>query len=197
MTDLFSLFRPRPESGAAAPAERRWSAQDPRAALQRRNLPNVPLLTHAGRPVRFYDDLVRDRKVVINFLYTACSNICTPTTRHLLEARTLLGEFGRDIQFYSISLTPLDDDPPALRAYMRSFGIDRDPGWTFLTGKPEHIEPLRAGLGFFSGNPAEDADLGNHAGMVRIGHEAQMRWGHASALTSGRAMARMIRFELV
>jgi len=38
-----------------------------REALQQRHLPNVPLVTHDGRDVRFYDDLVKDRKVVLSF----------------------------------------------------------------------------------------------------------------------------------
>jgi len=29
----------------------------------------------------------------------------------MLEAQRLLGDFGRDINFYSIMLMPLDDDP--------------------------------------------------------------------------------------
>src|SRR5262245_52567344 len=38
---------------------------DPRERIQRYHLPNVALVTHDGRPVRFYDDLVKDRKVEI------------------------------------------------------------------------------------------------------------------------------------
>src|SRR4051812_29242996 len=41
---------------------------DPRALLQQRHLPNLPLVTHDGEHVRFYDDLVKDKKVVVTFL---------------------------------------------------------------------------------------------------------------------------------
>src|SRR3954451_9325177 len=34
----------------------------PRARLQRQHLPNVPLVTHEGRRVRFYSDLVKDKR---------------------------------------------------------------------------------------------------------------------------------------
>lgn len=177
--------------------EQRWTAQNPREKLRQKHFPNVPLITHTGKTVKFYDDLVRDKKVVINLMYTVCSNICSPATRNILEARHQLGEFGKGVHFYSISLTPLEDDPAALRAYMQSFGIGA--GWTFLTGSPDHVDQVRQGLGFLGRNqsPQEDADLSNHSGMLRIGNEARMGWGHASALTSGRAIARMIRFELV
>lgn len=180
---------------AAAQRDRAWAPQNPRDHLQRRHFPNVSLVTHEGRAVRFYDDVIKDRKVVISFFYTSCSNLCTPATRHLVEAREMLGSLKDQVSFYSISLTPLDDDPPALRKYMASFGIDQ--GWTFLTGRPRDIDQLRTGLGFGGDDPKDVADLDNHSGMVRIGDEARLRWGHASVLTSGRAIARMIRFELV
>jgi protein SCO1 len=52
------------------------------------------------------------------------------------------------------------------------------------------------GLGFSQQEPNEDADITNHAGMLRIGNERMASWGHASAITTGKAVARMIRFEL-
>ena len=168
--------------------------QNPREQMRQKHFPNLPLVTHEGKDVRFYDHVLRDRKVVINFMYTVCSNICTPVTQNILEAQRLLGDLAKGIDFYSISLTPLDDDPAALRAYMKMNNIGR--GWTFLTGKPENIEQIRRGLGFAQRSPEADADLSNHSGMLRIGNERLVSWGHASATTTGKAVARMIRFEL-
>src|SRR3954470_5003562 len=39
-----------------------------RALVQQRHLPNLPLVTHDGRRVRFYDDLVKDKKVLLTFV---------------------------------------------------------------------------------------------------------------------------------
>lgn len=36
-------------------------------------LPNVVLKTHEGKSVRFYDDLLKDKIVLINFFYVTCS----------------------------------------------------------------------------------------------------------------------------
>jgi protein SCO1 len=176
---------------AAAPLAR---VDDPREQLRQNRFPNVPLVTHTGKEVRFYDDLLKDKKVVINFMYTVCTDICTPVTQNILQAQRLLGDFAKDIHFYSISLTPLHDDPAALRTYMKAFQIGR--GWTFLTGKPENVELVRQGLGFAQREAKDDADITNHAGMLRIGNEPMASWGHASAITTGKSVARMIRFEL-
>ncbi len=168
--------------------------QGPREQMRQKRFPNVALLTHTGKEVRFYDDVLKDQKVVINFMYTVCSGICSPVTQNILEAQRLLGDFARDINFYSISLTPEQDDPAALREYMQTQRVGKR--WTFLTGKPENVELVRRGLGFSQGSPADDADLSNHSGMLRIGNERMVSWGHASAVTSGKSIARMIRFEL-
>jgi len=181
-------------AGVMAAARTTPAVQNPRELMRQRRFPNVPLLTHTGKEVRFYDDVLKDKKVVINFFYTACTEICTPVTQNIRAAKLLLGDFAKDIHFYSISLTPISDDPVALRNYMNAHQVGN--GWTFLTGKPDNIERVRRGLGFAQGSPAEDADITNHAGMLRIGNERMVSWGHASSITSGRSIARMIRFEL-
>ena len=127
-------------------------------------------------------------------MYSVCNKICLPSTRNILEARQLLSDAGKDIHFYSISLTPQHDDPAILRAYMKANKIDD--GWTFLTGTQKNIDTLRRSLGFSSGDPVEDADASRHAGMLRIIDEPMASWGHASTLTSGKTIARMIRYEL-
>lgn len=168
--------------------------QDPREQMRLKHLPNVPLLTHNGEAVRFYDDLIKDKKVAINFMYTVCSKICVPSTRNIMEAQRLLGDTAKDIHFYSISLTPEHDNPAVLRAYMKANEIDS--GLTFLTGTEKNIYTLRRALGFATGNPVEDADMTRHAGMLRIINEPMVSWGHASTVTSGKTIARMIRYEL-
>ena len=37
--------------------------------------PNTELVTHDGKRVRFYDDILRDRIVLISFMYTQCDGI--------------------------------------------------------------------------------------------------------------------------
>ena len=171
------------------------SAADKASRERRRQLrtPNVPLLDHDGRTVRFYDDVMKDRKVVLNVMYTVCSNVCTPATFNLMEARRLLGEEAKDLHFVSMSLTPLSDTPEALRQYKKLHGIDER--WTFLTGKIEHVEKVQRALGFL-GDRATD-DLLSHSAMARVCDERNLRWSHINTLLSARSIARMIRFEMV
>lgn len=138
-------------------------------------LPDVPLVTHEGRRVRFYSDLVRDRVVFVNMMYAQCNDRCPPMTQSLLRVQQALGaRVGRDVFMYSISLLPEVDTPVDLQVYMALHRVG--PGWTFLTGAKDDVEELRFALGFADPDPRVDADLGQHIGMVRIGNDALDRW---------------------
>lgn len=148
---------------------------DSRRTVQESLLPNVEVLTHEGKKARFYDDLIKNKIVVINFMYAECTGICPGITANLKNVQSLLGDrVGRDIFMYSITLRPEDDRPKQLDHYVKMHSIK--PGWQFLTGKPRDIELLRRSLGFYDNNPELDKDRNNHIGMVRYGNEPRQWW---------------------
>ncbi|WP_225984469.1 SCO family protein [Noviherbaspirillum aerium] len=153
--------------------------------------PNLVLETHEGKRVRFYDDLVKGKMVVFNMMYANCSNICPPNTANLLQVQQALGaKAGRDVFMYSITLQPEFDSAAALQDYMRKYGIKS--GWTFLTGQRKDIDLIRRKLGFFDPDPVIDADLRQHTGMLRIGHDGRDRWSMLPALASPRQILNSI-----
>jgi protein SCO1/2 len=150
--------------------------EDPsREKTRKKYFPNFELTTHEGKRVKFYDDLIKDKIVVINFMYAHCEGICVPITENLKRVQKLLGNrVGRDIFMYSITLKPQEDTPAMLKHYVQMHNLKR--GWTFLTGKPDEIETLRRKLGLYTSNAKNDKDLTNHIGMVRYGNEARQWW---------------------
>ncbi len=151
--------------------------------------PNVPLITHNGEKVRFYDDLIRDKIVLINFFLVECTDgLCPTVTANLRKVQDLLGErMGRDVFFYSISLKPRHDTPKVLRDYAANFEVK--PGWKFLTGKPADIETLRRALGFVDWDPIRDKDVNNHTAMGRYGDDKLERWGGIALRSSPENIA--------
>jgi len=179
---------------AGKPGDAAGPRLTPRQRIQKYHLLNVELTTHEGKKVRFYDDLVKDRKVVINFMYANCEGICPPVTSNLVQVQKMLnGRVGRDIFFYSITLKPEEDSPEVLKRYAELHGVG--PGWLFLTGKPEDVEALRRGLGFAYSDPVEDADKSNHVGMLRIGVEPAMRWAGMPGMARPQQTLRTVLFE--
>jgi len=144
-------------------------------------LPNPRVYTHEGDSVRFYDDLIKGKLVVINMMYAQCEGVCPKSTLNLQRVQTMLGErVGRDIFMYSITLQPQHDTPEVLKEYVEERGIK--PGWLFLTGKPADVETLRLSLGFYDADPRVDADRSQHTGMVTIGNDPYDRWHKTPAL---------------
>ena len=155
--------------------------------------PNVLLRTHEDRTVRFYDDLMRGKIVIVNFMYVRCEGICPGTTANLVKVQEALGErVGRDVFMYSFTLKPDQDTPADLREYAERHGVG--PGWLFLTGRPDDIELLRRRLGFVDPDPVVDADKSQHIGLVRIGNEALDRWAACPALGNPEQIVRTVQW---
>src|SRR5215471_13793450 len=110
---------------------------------------NVELTTQYGNKVRFYDDLLKDKIVVIELFYSSCTDRCPLETARLAQVQKMLGDrVGKDIFFYSISIDPKHDTPKVLKEYAAKYHVG--PGWTFLTGKAADIELISKKLGLYS-----------------------------------------------
>lgn len=154
-----------------------------RERIQRRHFPNVELTTHEGKKVRFYDDLIRDKIVVINMMYAKCEGICPGITTNLVKVQRLLGpRVGKDIFMYSLTLKPEQDSPEALAEYAQMHKVG--PGWQYLTGSPADLELLRRKLGFTDPDPERDRDKSNHIGNVRYGNEPQQLWAACPGMSN-------------
>jgi protein SCO1 len=146
-------------------------------------LPNAAFRTHEGREVKFYDDLIRGRQVVINFMYADCHGACPLVTSRLVSVyQTLRDRMGNDLFFCSITVQPKQDDPAALKRYAEARSAIR-PGWTFVTGDPYDIETVRFRL-FRMNHPGIDLDIASHAGTLRIINDATNVWTTAEAFSS-------------
>ena len=151
--------------------------------------PNVPLLTQNGEKVKFYDDLIHDKVVLLNWFYVECADGACPTAiAKMRQVQDLLGDrMGRDIFFVSLTLEPKKDTPKVLKEYSDNFDIK--PGWSFLTGKPADVEKLRRALGYVDWDPQVDKDLSSHSGMARYGDDKLNRWGGVSLRSSAANIA--------
>jgi len=130
--------------------------------------PNVPLVTQDGKTVMLYDDLLKGKKVLIDFIFEKCEEGCPLDTANLVRVQKLLGDrVGKDIFMYSITLDPEHDTPEVLKEYATRYGAG--PGWLFLTGKREDIDKVRDKFG-------DRGTKEQHANAVKIGDIARGQW---------------------
>jgi len=117
--------------GARAMAGAQTPSAKARRRIQEQHLPNIPLLTHEGKRVLFYDDLVKNKNVSMNFFYANCDEICPLVMANLAKVQRLLGrQVGRDLFMYSFTLKPTEDSIDDIREHRKMLGAK--PGWTFF-----------------------------------------------------------------
>ena len=58
-----------------------------REMMRSKFFPNIELVTSKGERVKFYDDLLKDKIVIVNMMYAHCDGICPTTTANLKKVR--------------------------------------------------------------------------------------------------------------
>jgi protein SCO1/2 len=173
----------------AALAATIWLAPASGAAQTRRGpefLPNLPIVDQDGRQLKFYDDLIKDKIVVIMFIYTSCTDICPITTARMTQIEDKLGDaVGRDIFIISLTVDPEHDTPEKLKAYSTAFGTG--PGWTFVTGKPDDIRAINFRLG------ERSKVLSDHRNEIVLGNDATGEWQRDNAMGDLTRVTQSIR----
>jgi protein SCO1 len=146
----------------------------PAASLGPGYYSNGVFRTHEDKPVRFYDDLIKGKISIINFMYASCDRFCPRSVACLTKLQDLLGDrLGRDMFMYSFTLKPDEDTPAKLAAYAKRNGAR--PGWFFLTGNEYDLTSIRFKL-FRLDDPMLDFSLDIHASMLRIINDNNSQW---------------------
>jgi protein SCO1/2 len=112
-----------------------------------RDLGDYSFLDTRHRPVRLA--AFRGKPLVVNLVFTACSDSCPIVVQTLQDAvavaRDSLGEDSFSV--VTIGFDSRGDTPERMRAFAHGQGVDLA-NWTFLSGEPEALERLVENLGF-------------------------------------------------
>ncbi|MFQ5462219.1 MAG: SCO family protein [Phycisphaerae bacterium] len=157
------------------------AAQRP-SANTRLDIPDAQLITHDGKSVRLFTDLIKGRTVAINTFFTSCTTICPPLMATVARVQQTLLDQGRDdIQLISISVDPTTDTPRRLNVWSRNF--DAKPGWTMLTGDKATVNRVLKALQSFT------PDFQDHSPMILIGNESTNAWKQVYGLAPAAKLA--------
>lgn len=123
-----------------------------------------------GRTLRFYSDVLKDRVVLLNVIFTHCNDACPLITRKLREVREAMGEEAASkVTFVSLSSDPTNDTPQVLKAFAEKQGVD-GPNWLFLTGDKAQMDLVLMRLGHLIPSPEQ------HSTQLIAGDVANKRW---------------------
>jgi protein SCO1/2 len=146
---------------------------------------DVELINQDGEKLRFYNDVLKNKVVIINTFFTTCTSVCPPMNRNLEKIQNALGDrLGKDAFLVSISVDPETDTPLRLKDYARRFHARS--GWLFLTGKKENVDWALYKLGQY----VETKD--DHSTIIIIGNEPKGLWKKAFGLAKPEELMKIV-----
>jgi len=133
--------------GASSPHAHETGSQQktPKAAESNVKAPEFTLIDQDGK--RFLSTSLRGKIVVLDFIYTTCTDVCPPFTANFARLqRQLNPEHKSDVIFVSITTDPEIDSPKVFRSYAQRYGADFS-NWAFLTGTETQLKEVWRGFG--------------------------------------------------
>lgn len=139
--------------------------------------PNSVLTNHHGAKRQFRDELVRDQRVMISFMYTRCEGICGRAMSGLLDVyRELKRQNAPPFRIISLSVDPKRDTVNDLMDYAIGNGIANLPEWELVVGSEADTLAIRKALRTVETDPKKQDDLKSHSGLVIFGNDRTDRW---------------------
>jgi protein SCO1 len=136
-------------------------------------IPDVLLTDQDNQSVHFHSDLVKGKIVVMNFIFTSCTTVCSPMGATFAALQRRLGD-RPGVVLISVSIDPVTDTPARLKSWSQRFHAG--PGWTLVTGPRTEVERLLKSFGVYSPNRF------THAPIALVGSDASGRWERVSGL---------------
>jgi cytochrome oxidase Cu insertion factor (SCO1/SenC/PrrC family) len=126
------------KSGPATSALAANPVLDPGSPLGDKTAPGFTLLDQFGRRVTLGQ--FGGKAVLLAFVDSRCTTVCPLTTTSMLQAASLLGAAGKDVQLIGIDANPDATRVSDVRDYSQAHGMLH--GWEFLTGSLAQLKQV-------------------------------------------------------
>jgi len=96
---------------------------------------------------RFESSRLRGKVIVLNFIFTTCTDVCPIFTANLAALQRKLNDrYGADLFFVSITTDPEIDSAKVLKGYAGRYRADLK-NWAFLTGSEADLKAVWTAFG--------------------------------------------------
>lgn len=130
---------------------------------------DAQLITQDGETKSLSSDIVGDRIVVVDFVYTTCTTVCPVLSAVFMQVQDQLGDrLGTEVVLVSISVDPQRDTPARLKDYASKLRA-RD-GWMWLTGDKDVVDEVLKDFGAYTPN------FEDHPATVLVGDGMTGEW---------------------
>jgi protein SCO1/2 len=143
------------------------TAQAVKAASTRVRLVDLALTNQEGKTVKFKSEVIGERIVVLDNIYTSCTTACPILTTVMVNVHHRIGaRAGKEVSLVSLSVDPVTDTPQRLRAYAHRHKA----AWDLWTGPKPAMDQVLKGLGIYT------ADFTDHPSSILVGDGKTGQW---------------------
>lgn len=151
---------------------------------------DLEVIDQNGKKLRFYSDVLKDRVVLISFIFTNCEFACPMQAQKLKQTRAAMVPAIKDEVWYvSLSVDPDRDTPEAMKKFAERQGVDES-RWIFLTGDKQNLETIIRKLGQYT------PDVEAHTTLMLAGNTMTRHWTRVMPMLTPPDIAQKMR-ELV
>ena len=153
----------------------------------RKYFTDTEVIDQNGKKLRFYSDVLRNRVVLISFIFTNCEYACPMQAQKLKQTRALMVPAIRDeVWFVTLSVDPERDTPAAMKQFAEKQGLDES-RWLFLTGEKPNLDFLIKRLGQYT--PGIEA----HTTLMLAGNDRTQHWARVLPMVPPDGIAQQLR----
>jgi protein SCO1 len=132
------------------------------------NLSDVQLISMLEKKSTLKNEIEIDNPIIVNFVFTTCSTICSVQTLVLSQAKQLFDTSLQNTKILTFSIDPDNDTPAQLRKFSSAFNIDK--GWMFYTGTFEAMLHVQKIFNVYRGSKA------NHPPIIFMRKNKSSPW---------------------
>ncbi|WP_188112046.1 SCO family protein [Aquimarina sp. RZ0] len=147
--------------------------------------PDIPLLNQYGESVNF-QDLIKEKVVALNFIFTSCKTICPPMGANFAQLKKIMSKRveNSELVMLTISIDPTTDTPERLLEWSNKF--EAGSGWTLLTGEKKNVNTVLKELEVYTALKEE------HAPIILLGKGGENKWIRANGLAEPKELAKTL-----
>jgi protein SCO1/2 len=146
---------------------------------------DIRLQNQLGDTISIHEDL-KGKILVFHFFFTSCHTICPVSSKNMKLLNKAFFKNDTSIRFISISVDPVTDSVPRLRAYAEKYEANHDK-WMFMTGDRDKIYAFaRQELHLDLPEPQAGADDFIHPDQIVLVDKYHHIRGYYNALDSNK-----------
>lgn len=109
----------------------------------------------------------KNKKIVIQPMDPACTDICPLVSEELIDANKQLGSLSKDVVYIGLNVNEDHNKVQDVKAFTDQHGLSKLKNWYFLTGSPDNLKKVWKAYGI-AVVPNKDGDVMHTSALIFI-----------------------------